>query len=148
MRYEEEFGLWWKYTNPGYSGSTVDWDGQSRPTMRMATPLEYLERLDEQNQTFADDVQLRGLWLQAEKGGWRIITTQPHVAGGTPTPEQLHNAMTDWNYELLPYADLGRYGALAYRKGHQAVWDVHPVNATLTRDGLVVPYDFIITKAP
>ena len=114
----------------------------------MASPLEYLERLKLQNELFGDDIQLKGLWLDEANGGWRVVTTQPDVPASTPTQDEIDSAMTSWGFELLPWPDIGRRGAMAYRMGSIAVWDAHPVNAGITPGGLVVPYDFIITRLP
>ena len=145
VRFDESVGLWWKYTNPGFSGSTVDWDGQSKPTMRMASPLEYIERLLHQNSEFNDSIELKGLWFDLHGGGWRIITTQPDVAGSAPNAFEIKDAMLGWGFEILPWPDVGRQGSLAFRKGDLLVWDAHPCNATINSDGLLVPYDFILT---
>ena len=41
MRYDPATNRWFKYTIPGHSGFTVDWDGTGPPALRMATQLEW-----------------------------------------------------------------------------------------------------------
>jgi len=45
VRYDNETGLWWKYTKHNLADYTASWtDG--RPWLHNALPLDYLERMN------------------------------------------------------------------------------------------------------
>lgn len=146
VRYDPETGLWWKYTKPNMAGYTVSWDA-GVPFMHNAQPLEYLERMLLQNEIFGDDVRLAGIWNPAGHD-WRIITTQPHVNGDAATLEELAKAFEAVGFQVLPWQGIGYAGSLAVRKDGIDVWDVHPANVLISKDGLPVPFDVMLTGSP
>ena len=147
VRFDPADSLWWKYTNPGFAGFTVEWHPGEQPTLMMAAPLQYLERLELTNELFAMGIELRGLWPAPEGGDWRTVTTQPDAVGAAATHEDILHGMEAAGWELLPHADVGRRGALSFRQGSVALWDAHPANIVITNDGTLVPIDVILTRA-
>jgi hypothetical protein len=59
---------------------------------RGATPSEYLDRLDLQNQIFNDDIRLER--VRPNNGEPIIVISQPAIEGGTPTQIALDELMT------------------------------------------------------
>ncbi len=129
------------------AGYTVSWGVDRMPYLHNAMPLDYLERLLRQNEVFGDDVQLVGLW-NPQGYDWCIVTTQPDVQGDKATLEQLKFAFENVGFELLPWRGIGYAEAMAFRKDGIDVWDVHPANVLLTRDGLPLPFDVMLTPRP
>ena len=93
-----------KLTHPRECGWTVDaeeyfdpaWDEWvPRPLTRIATPLEYLDRLRLANELFGDDLQLLGV-LDAGPG-MQIVTSQPTIRGEPPEPVQIAEFMLEKN---------------------------------------------------
>ncbi len=115
--------------------------------MHNALPCEYLERMLRMNAIFGDDVHLVGLWNPSGHD-WRIITTQPHVAGEAATLEQLGAAFESLGFETLPWRDIGYSGSLAVRKNGIDVWDIHPANVLISENGLPMPFDVMLTLSP
>lgn len=115
--------------------------------MHNALPCEYLERMLRMNALFGDDVQLVGLWNPSGHD-WRIITTQPHVAGQAAALEQLGVAFEAVGFEILPWRDIGYSGSLAVRKDGIDVWDIHPANVLISETGLPMPFDVMLTLSP
>lgn len=146
--YDEESGLWLKYTKPNAAGYAVEWDAQGTPYMISAFPVEYFQRLRLQNELFGDDIQLKGLWCDIH-GDWRIVTTQPHVKGTPTTLENLVCAFESLGFEKLPWTNIGYENSLAFRKDGYDVWDVRPANVVIAIDsGLPLPFDVIIRPVP
>lgn len=138
---------WVKFTLPNLAGYTADWTDAGVPFLRNARPGEYFDRLHWQNKLFGDDIRLAGLW-QDGGGGWRIVTTQPHVAGEAATPEEIRAGMTALGFVRLPWTGIGYENSESWRIGRVCVWDVHPANVVRTESGLIVPIDVIITPLP
>lgn len=106
--------------------------------VRGATPAEYLDRLDLQNQIFNDDIRLERVVL---KGGKPIIvSSQPAIKGGSPPQAALDGLMLAKGYERL--ADGAYYGA----KDGLLVFDLFPRNAIQTEDGHIYPIDPVIQR--
>lgn len=144
MRYDPLLNRWFKYTIPGHSGFTVDWDGSSPPVLRMATLLEYFERLLLQNNLFKDDIHLVGLWQDILGGGWRIVSSQPDITGDPATRIQILEGMK--LYHFTPLGVPGVNKSPAFRNGPIIVWDAHPGNY-VWKDDTLVPIDLIITES-
>ena len=71
------------------------------PTLEPALPLEYLERLQLQNEIFADRVSFVG--VAGERHRARIVTRQPHIRGEDATPDEIVFLMTaELGFRLLP----------------------------------------------
>ena len=106
--------------------------------VRGATPSEYLDRLDLQNQIFNDDIRLERIVL---KGGKPIIvTSQPAIKGSSPTQAALDELMLAKGYERL--AD----GAYYEIKSGLLVFDLFPRNAIQAADGHIYPIDPVIQR--
>jgi hypothetical protein len=69
--FDHDSGTILKFTKPGKAAYVVNFD-LGTPKMVPGMPLEYLERLMLQNETFADNVSFVG--LGGGPGGRRIIT--------------------------------------------------------------------------
>ena len=142
----EPTGRWIKYTKPAASGYTVSWHDDGTPFMHNALPLDYLQRLQWQNEVFGDDIHLVGLWQQ-EPHHWRIITTQPGLAGNRSTLDELAAAFSKAGFSLLPWRGIGYEGSLSLRIEGFDIWDVHPATVLLSPEGLPLPIDVIITRS-
>jgi hypothetical protein len=106
--------------------------------VRGATPSEYLDRMNLQNQLFGDDIRLERVVL---KGGKPVIViSQPAIKGGHPEPAALDELMQGKGYERL--ADGAYYDA----KSGLLVFDLFPRNAIQTADGHVYPIDPVIQR--
>ncbi len=125
----------------------VDWNTESRPYLRNALPLEYLARLTRQNELFQDDIKLAGLWREGT-GGWRIVSTQPHVPGQRATMGEISAGMAALGFVKMGWTGIGYEDATAWRIGSMGVWDVHPANVVMGADGVIVPVDVIIGELP
>lgn len=106
--------------------------------VRGATPSEYLDRLNLQNQIFEDDIQLE--WVVLKGGKPVVVTSQPAIKGGSPTQAELDELMLGKGYEKL--ADGAYYGA----KDGLLVFDLFPRNAILAADGHIYPIDPVIQR--
>ena len=105
---------------------------------RGATPAEYLDRLDLQNQIFHDDIRLER--IVANSGKPIIITSQPAIKGSSPIQAALDELMTGKGYEKL--AD----GAYYDEPSGLLIFDLFPRNAILAADGLIYPIDPVIQR--
>jgi Serine/Threonine/Tyrosine Kinase found in polyvalent proteins len=100
-----------------------------------ATPLQYLQSRQLQNQVFGDDVRLHGIWNDGRNVN--VITSQPHIAGQKPTQPQIDKAMETRGFTRMD-------DATYYRKGDNvAVFDLHPENAFIHK-GALLPIDAIV----
>lgn len=145
--FQPETERWLKYTKPGLAGYTVDWDADGRPSLRNALPREYFERLTRQNDLFQDDIQLVGVWRDGT-GGWRIVTSQPHVRGRRATMEEISEGMKALGFVQMGWKGIGYEDSTSWRIGRLGVWDVHPANVVMTENGVLVPVDVIFTELP
>ena len=145
--FDGEKECWVKYTKPGMAGYMVDWHADGRPWLRNALPLEYLARLTRQNELFQDDIKLAGLWREGT-GGWRIVTTQPHVRGQRATMQEISEGMKALGLVQMGWKGIGYEDSTSWRIGRFGVWDVHPANVIMGGNGVVVPVDVIITELP
>lgn len=103
-----------------------------------ATPSEYLDRLDLQNQIFDDDIRLERVVIKSGKP--IIITSQPAIKGGSPTPAALDELMTAKGYEKL--AD----GAYFDERAGLLVFDLFPRHAIQTGNGGCLSVDPVIQR--
>lgn len=104
--------------------------------LRNGTPLEYLESRRLQNEVFGDDVRLHG--ISTADGLAHVITSQPHVSGDTPTQPEIDSAMSGAGFSRMD-------DATYYRKADNvAVFDLHPANAFVAKDGSLLPIDAIV----
>jgi len=106
--------------------------------VRGATPAEYLDRLDLQNQIFGDDIRLERIVMKCGKPV--IVTSQPAIKGEYPTPAALDGLMQVKRFEKL--ADGAYYGA----QGGLLIFDLFPRNAIQAADGHIYPIDPVIQR--
>lgn len=105
---------------------------------RGATPSEYLDRLDLQNQIFNDDIQLERVVLKSGKPV--IVTSQPFIKGIAPNQIALDELMTGKGYEkLTDGAYYDEYIGLL-------IFDLFPRNAIQTANGVIFPIDPVIQR--
>ena len=112
-----------------------------------ATPLEYLERLELQNDVFGDAIRLVALAVEA--GGLAILTTQPFIRGGQATPEEILRAMIQMEFERVPGIPANAEDCFSfYRRADQvACFDAHTGNFVRQSNGLIVPIDLVMVRA-
>ena len=106
--------------------------------VRGATPAEYLDRLDLQNQIFNDDIRLERVVLISGKPV--IVTSQPAIKGDHPTQAALDELMVAKGYEKLAE------GAYYDAKLGLLVFDLFPRNAIQAADGHIYPFDPVIQR--
>ena len=99
-----------------------------RPLTRIATPLEYLDRLLLANDIFGDDIALLGV-LDAGSG-MQVVTSQPTILGDPPEPEDIAAFMTALGFEVLPPLVVRNSGALSFLRERDgiAAFDCHAGN--------------------
>ncbi|MGN6553780.1 MAG: hypothetical protein ACTHLW_08670 [Verrucomicrobiota bacterium] len=106
--------------------------------VRGATPSEYLDRLDLQNQIFGDDIRLERVVL---KGGQPVIViSQPAIKGDHPTQMALDEMMLAKGYEKLTD------GAYYDVKPGLLVFDLFPRNALRAADDNIYPFDPVVQR--
>ena len=105
---------------------------------RGATPSEYLDRLDLQNQIFNDDIRLERVVLK--NGKPIIVTSQPFIKGDAPSQAALDELMIGKGYEKL--AD----GAYYDEAVGLLIFDLFPRNAIQTANGVIFPIDPVIQR--
>lgn len=117
-----------------------------RPLTRIATPLEYLERLLLANEFFGDDIALLGL-LDAGSGP-QVVTSQPTIRGEPPDTNAIADFMTALGFAILPPIVVRNSGALSFFRESDALaaFDCHAGNFFLS-DGHVFPIDVILVRA-
>jgi len=103
-----------------------------------ATPAEYLDRLDLQNQIFHDDIRLER--VVANHGRPIIITSQPAIKGEAAAQAALDELMAGKDYEKL--AD----GAYYDEPNGLLIFDLFPRNAIQAADGQIYPIDPVIQR--
>lgn len=142
LTFIEESRTWLKFTKPAAAGYVVSFEFGA-PTLEPALPLEYLERLQLQNEIFADRVSFVG--VAGERHRARIVTRQPHIRGEDATRDEIVFLMTaELGFRLLPERfSVGYADSLAFVRENVAVFDLRPANVVRTDDGLIVPIDAI-----
>lgn len=142
LTFDPDTGSWLKFTKPSKAGYVVSFDLGS-PALEPGLPLEYLERLELQNELFRDEVAFIGV------GGRRnhpvIITRQPDIPGEPAGNTEISDLMTrQLGFELLPARfSVGYQDSLAFIREDVAVFDLRPANVVRTSSGLIVPIDAI-----
>ena len=144
-----DLSRYWKVTHPGRCGFTVIVGEETghQPDLTNALPLEYLERLQLQNNLFADDIRLEGVAI--ENGQMVLVTSQPAILGGQATEEGMINFMAKLWFQPLRGLSLGRPGALAFYRDldEVAAFDAHPGNFVKDDNGVVLPIDLVPLRA-
>lgn len=105
---------------------------------RGATPAEYLDRLNLQNQIFNDEIRLERIVLK--KGKPIILTSQPFIKGVEATAAELDELMLGKGYEKLAN------GAYYAERDGLLVFDLFPRNAIKSQDGNIYPIDPVIQR--
>ncbi len=105
---------------------------------RNATPTEYLTRLRLANAKLGDAIRFLGLVVTA--AGWQLVTSQPNVPGGPPSPHDVEQFFR-WN----------RFRQVNEKTYYRAddnllVGDAHTGNLKLTVNGDVVPFDLLLCE--
>ena len=144
---EDRPAYWWKYTKANSAGYTVEWGVDSTPYMLNASPSQYLQRLQWQNQLLADEITLVGIWESSTKN-WHIVTTQPDVPFPYPEALQIPALMQRIEASQLPWKGVGHDESLAYALDGFALWDVRSHNMKMDADGWPYLFDVILTKLP
>ncbi len=146
VRFDADLQRWWKYSKPHSAGYTVEWSEAGEPYMLPAHPLQYLHRLQWQNEIFGDSICLEGLWKSSD--GWHILTTQGHVSGDRCSITELQQGFEELGFIKLPWTGIGYEQSIAFRKDGFDIWDVHPANVIMTPSGLPLPFDVVVTRVP
>jgi len=139
---------WLKFTKPAAFGYVVSFDS-GVPALEPALPLEYLDRLELQNQVFADQVEFVG--VGGTRSQPRIITRQPDVPGIEASADEISHMMVELlGFTRLPAScSVGYQDSLAFIRRNVrdfddvAVFDLRPANVVKTEEGLIVPIDSI-----
>jgi hypothetical protein len=147
VRFDPAARVWWKYTKPHSAGFAVSWEGTAAPFIHNASPLEYLERLLAQNALLGDAIRFEGVWRDPETKAWRLVTSQPDVPGIPLSRAEIIDGLAAQGWQLQPqWAGLGYRNSLTFRRGDWLMTDVHPANLARSPDGLIMPFDVILTR--
>jgi len=138
---------YFKVTHAGRFGFYVIALADGTAELTSATPLEYLERLQLQNQLFSDDIRLLGVALEREK--LVIITSQEAIRGTEASGDEMLAFMAKLWFKPLTGLSLGRPGALAFYRDldEVAAFDAHPGNFVKDDNGVVLPIDLVLVRA-
>ena len=105
---------------------------------RGATPSEYLDRCQLQNELFGDDIRLEKI---VENGGFpKILISQPALEGELPSQSEIDELMSGGGYQRITQ------GAYYERNRGVVVVDLFPRNALKTRNGQLCPFDPVIQR--
>lgn len=134
----EEAGRWLKVTR-SFDGSMfgvapkVVFGGIK---LEDGSPAEYLERIQNSNKLFGDDIRLHAVVDDGKTV--QIVTSQPDVSGEPASTAQIKE-----QFEFSGFRKIGRGGF--YRKSdNTAVFDAHEANGVLHKGALVI-FDAIVT---
>ena len=138
---------YFKATHAGRFGFFIIALADGTAELTGATPLEYLERLQLQNQLFTDDIQLIGVALEREQVV--IVTSQEAIRGEEVSAAEMLVFMAKLWFHPLHGLTLGRPGALAFYRDldEAAAFDAHPGNFVKDDNGVVLPIDLILVRA-
>ena len=144
---DEASQRYFKATHAGRFGFCVIALDDGMAELTGATPFEYLERLQLQNQLFTDDIRLVGVAL--ERGQAVIVTSQEAIRGTEVKAEEIETFMRKLWFQPLTSLSLGRPGALAFYRDldEVAAFDAHPGNFVKDDNGVVLPIDLILVRA-
>lgn len=132
--FEESTNRWFKATYENRFGLAWGRDGS-------ATAAEYLRRLLLQNAYFGDDIRLEAIVNCC--GKMRVLTSQPHIAGGPASYE----AIQSW-FESIGFAKIATNGRVAWYRWREnlLVADAHEGNVIATAGGELVPIDLNLVQ--
>jgi hypothetical protein len=116
------------------------------PTVRPATPFEYLSRLQLFNRTFTDFIEFEGVIDEPDKAA--IVISQPFVPGEASTDEEVAAFMAERGFAVVPGVVAGRRGSVSFfrERDNVAVFDTHGENF-LTFGPKIAPIDALIIVA-
>jgi hypothetical protein len=144
VRFDEAARRWVKFTKWNCAGYSVSLE-TGEPLFLPATPLEYLRRLRVHNTIFGDRLVLRG--IQGEGSALRIVTAQSDIVGEAPSLEEMDRHLRESEgFARLAIPPMGYYKSLSYLRDNVGLFDAHPANCVVTRDGSLVPIDFILLE--
>ena len=142
VRFDEATRRWIKFTKWNCAGYSISLE-TGEPLFLPATPLEYLRRLRLHNSIFGDRLVLLG--IQGEGSALRIVTAQSDIVGEAPSLEEMDRRLRESEgFARLAIPPMGYYKSLSYLRGNVALFDAHPANCVVTREGTLVPIDFIL----
>jgi hypothetical protein len=97
------------------------------------------------NVIFGDRLVLLG--IQGEGSALRIVTAQSDIVGEAPSIEEMDRHLRESEgFVRLAIPPMGYYKSRSYLRDNIALFDVHPANCVVTRDGALVPIDFILLE--
>jgi len=155
--FSESAGRYYKATHAGRYGwyAFVDsrYDKRTQEDelfigMGGATPLQYLDRLLLQNEVFADEIRLEGMWIEAE--GLAILTSQPFIAGSPVKPAEILESMEMLGFERIPGlpANADDCFSFYHRATRVGAFDAHTLNFVREHlSGDIVPIDLVMVRA-
>ena len=134
--------VWYKFTKRNRAGYAVDLS-TGKPIFLPAEPIQYLERWKLHNRLFDDTVDLVGIWENSKD--LSLVISQKDIPGDDPTWEDLHSYLTnELQFKRLKLPEpLGYRDSESYIKNRFALFDVRPPNSIQTKNGLILPIDFI-----
>ncbi|NBV25078.1 MAG: hypothetical protein EBS05_24555 [Proteobacteria bacterium] len=147
MWLDEATQRYFKATHAGKFGFYVIALSDGTAELTGATPLEYLERLQLQNELFTDDIRLVGVAI--ERNQTVIVTSQEAIRGRDVTAEEMTAFMRKLWFQPLHGLSLGRPGSLAFYRDldEVAAFDAHPGNFVKDDNGVVLPIDLVLVRA-
>jgi hypothetical protein len=135
-----------KFTKPDKAAYAVNFD-LGAPRMASATPLEYLDRLDLNNEIFGDNVRFGG--VASDREGRRIVTRQDIVKGRPAEWQEISQLMSDLGFTKLRHNHgIGYEDSHAFIRDDVVVFDLRPANVFVTNDGVAIPVDCIPVRLP
>jgi SPP1 gp7 family putative phage head morphogenesis protein len=104
-----------------------------------ASPAEYLDRLQLQNELFHDDIRLERV-VPRGSGGLAIVTSQPRISGEPAAAQEIDALM-----QAKGFAKLAEGAYLARDRG-LLVFDMFPRNVVRAADDTLYPIDPVIQR--
>ena len=148
VRFDSGTKRWTKFTRPGLAGFMVDWQEDGTPYLLNALPEQYFVRMLWQNKLLGDEVEFIGLWRDEARKAWRIVITQPDVPGEPATKTEIQKGMKALGFVQMRWKGVGYEDSTCWRIGRVGVWDVHPANVVMGKNGIIAPVDVIIAELP
>jgi hypothetical protein len=141
--YDQTSDRWFKITLANKAGFVLDARDAVEGVAgnfesRLATPLEYLERLRLANEKFADGIRFLGVINASD--GWRLVISQPNVEGGPPSQK-----------DVLQFFRWRKFRAVNEKTYYRAVdnllvGDAHTGNLKKLPNGSIVPFDVLLSQ--
>ncbi len=117
-------------------------------TLRPATPSEYLERMDAENEVFGGDAKIVG--ITRVNGRIGLAVSQTAVKGGEPSPGKLKVMMEARGFRKVSDSKMEHdqlMGKTWYdAKSRTLVADVKPENFKMTPEGRILAVDVIVRR--